>query len=62
MSKESPIVDEVRRRAGALSARFDDDLVKYVEHLREVQRQFSDRVVDQVRVVRESIQAEAVKV
>lgn len=62
MSEESPIVDEVRRRAGALSARFDDDLEKYVKHLREVQPQYRDRVVAQVRVVRESPEAEALKV
>jgi hypothetical protein len=62
MSEESPIVDEVRRRAGALSARFDDDLAKYVAHLREVQRQHSDRVVAQVRVVREDSHAGTLKV
>ena len=61
MSEESPIVDEVRRRAGELSARFDDDLEKYVEHLRELQGRYADRVVAQVRVVRETRPAEALK-
>ena len=61
MSEESPIVDEVRRRARALSGRFNDDLEKYVEHLRELEHRHADRVVAQIRVVRETPPAEALK-
>ena len=61
MKEETPIVDEVRRRASQLSARFDDDLQKYVEHLRDLQDRYADRVVDQLRVVRETRPAEELK-
>ena len=61
MSEESPVVDEVRRRAATLSSRFSDDLEKYVEHLRELEQCHADRVVDQIRVVRENASAVAVK-
>jgi hypothetical protein len=50
---ETPIVEEVRRRASELSARYDDDLLEmYVDHLREVQARYADRLVDQIRIVR----------
>jgi hypothetical protein len=52
MKADSPIVDEVRRRRCELSERFDNDLRKYGEHLREIQTAFQSRVVDQVTVVR----------
>ncbi|HPD29685.1 MAG TPA: hypothetical protein PLL20_06800 [Phycisphaerae bacterium] len=48
---DSPIVQEVRRRAMEISARFDHDLDRYVEHLREYQEQFRDRLVSQITVV-----------
>ena len=52
MSSDSPIVEEVRRRCRELSERFDNDLRKYGEHLREVEKTFQSRVVDQITVVR----------
>jgi hypothetical protein len=51
MIADSPIVEEVRRRASELSAQFDDDLRKYAEHLREIEERYRERVVDQVTVV-----------
>jgi len=52
MSADSPIVDEVRQRAGELSAQYGHDLRKYVEHLREIEARHRARVVDQVTVIR----------
>jgi len=52
MVGDSPIVEEVRRRAHAISARYDHDLEKYAEHLREIEKQNDERVVNQVTVVR----------
>ncbi len=52
VSADSPIVVEVRRRRMEISAEFGHDLAKYVAHLQEVQRQYQDRVVNQVTVVR----------
>ncbi len=52
MSVDSPIVEEVRRRAAELSARFGDDLRRYAQHLREIEAQHQERVVDQVTVVK----------
>ncbi len=52
MNTDSPIVEEVRERRRQLSERFDNDLRKYGEHLREVQEKFQSRVVDQITVVR----------
>lgn len=60
MKSDSPIVDEVRRRRMAISARFDHDLEKYLEHLREIERRCPDRVVSQVTVVRPSSATEPV--
>jgi len=51
MNSESPIVDEVRRRAFDLSARYGHDLRKYAEHLREIEAKHRDRVVNQVTVI-----------
>ena len=48
---DGPIVDEVRRRAMELSARYDHDLHKYAEHLRELEAKYADRVVNQITVV-----------
>lgn len=47
MSAESPIVEEVRARAAEISKRYRHDLSKYAEHLREIERQNVDRLVDQ---------------
>jgi hypothetical protein len=52
MSSESPIVDEIRRRALEISTRFEDDIHKYCEFLKQEQRAHSDKVVDQITVVR----------
>jgi hypothetical protein len=52
MNADSPIVEEVRRRAADLSARFGDDLRSYADHLREIEAQHRERVVDQVTVVK----------
>ncbi len=52
MDADSPIVEEVRRRRHELSERFGHDLRKYGEHLREVEKEYQDRLVSQVTVVR----------
>ncbi|MBI5863340.1 MAG: hypothetical protein HZB38_02270 [Planctomycetes bacterium] len=51
MSEDSPIVEEVRRRAGEISRRHGDDLRRYTEHLKEVQAENPERVVEQITVV-----------
>lgn len=52
MSADSRLVEEVRCRAMELSRQFDHDLRKYAEHLRQIQDQYRDRVVDQITVVK----------
>ena len=52
MSEDSPIVKEVRQRRHQISARYDHDLNKYFEHLLEFQKQYQDRLVDQITVVK----------
>lgn len=52
MSVDGPVVDEVRKRAMEISARYDHDLEKYFRHLLEYQKQFQGRLVDQLTVVR----------
>ncbi|MCH8965820.1 MAG: hypothetical protein IIB58_12710 [Planctomycetes bacterium] len=49
---DGPVVDEVRKRAMEISARYDHDLEKYFTHLLEYQEQFQGRLVDQLAVVR----------
>jgi hypothetical protein len=51
MIEDSPIVEEVRRRAGEISRRYGDDLHRYAEHLKEVERQHRELVVEQITVV-----------
>jgi phosphoserine phosphatase len=51
MKADSALVEEVRKRAMALSARYDHDLRKYAEHLREIERAHEEQVVNQVTVV-----------
>lgn len=51
MSKDSPIVKEVRKRAMEISARSGHDLNRYFQHLQEVQKRFGDRLVSQITVV-----------
>jgi hypothetical protein len=45
-------VEEVRRRAMAISAKYEHDLQKYAEHLRQIQAENASRVVNQRTVVR----------
>ena len=52
MSADSPIVEEVRERRRQISEQFKDDLDKYCEHLRQLQKQYGDRLVDRLTVVR----------
>ncbi len=52
MSAESPIVEEVRRRAMAISEQYGHDLRRYAEHLRQIQAENASRVVSQRTVVR----------
>jgi hypothetical protein len=51
MTDQSPIVEEVRARAGDISRRYGDDLRRYMDHLKEVQRLYRDQVVEQITVV-----------
>ena len=52
MSPESRIVEEVRERAMKISAKFGHDLHRYAQHLKEVEKQHSEQVVDQITVVK----------
>ena len=52
MSSESSIVEEVRARAAAIDARYGHDVRAYTEHLRDLEQQNRERVVEQVRVTR----------
>lgn len=52
MKADSALVEEVRSRAMAISARYDHDLRKYAEHLQEIEKTHEEQVVDQVTVVR----------
>jgi phosphoserine phosphatase len=51
MNSDSVIVEEVRRRAMAISAQYEHDLQKYAEHLRQIQAENAARVVRQLTVV-----------
>ncbi|MBN1444096.1 MAG: hypothetical protein JXA90_15405 [Planctomycetes bacterium] len=52
MKSDSPIVDEVRQRRSEVSARFGDDLDRYVKHLMELQEKtYRARLVGQIAVV-----------
>ena len=51
MSADSPIVDEVRRRASEISKRYEDDLRRYADHLKDLQSQFQAQLVNQITVV-----------
>ncbi|TXT35663.1 MAG: hypothetical protein FD138_1259 [Planctomycetota bacterium] len=57
MNSESSIVDDVRRRATEISERYGHDLKAYAAHLKEIEGQYPDRTVGQVRVVRETAKA-----
>jgi len=51
MKTESPIVDEVRKRAHEISERYGHDLQAYARHLKEIEDKYRSRVVSQVTVV-----------
>jgi hypothetical protein len=51
MIEEDPIVEEIRRRAMSISARYGHDPRKYLEHLREVQARERHLLVNQPTVV-----------
>ena len=51
MSDESPIVREVRERAMKIEERFGYDAHAYCEYLREQEKKYPDRVVNQITVV-----------
>lgn len=53
MTTESPIVDEVRRRATEISRRFGDDPGRYLDYLQKKQQEprFRGRIVNQLTVV-----------
>jgi hypothetical protein len=52
MSEEnSVIVREVRDRAVKIDERFDHDIHKYCEYLRQQEQRHPDRVVSQITVV-----------
>ena len=61
MKADSPIVKEIRRRRMEISLRFDHDLEKYAAHLKEIERQYQNRVVNQVKVIRAPSAVEPVK-
>ena len=52
MSVDSPIVEEVRERRRQISEQYGHDLDKYLQHVRDIQEQYKDRLVDQITVVR----------
>jgi hypothetical protein len=52
VNSDGPIVDDVRRRRVEISSRFEDDLDRYFEHIRELQEQHPDRLVNQISIVR----------
>jgi hypothetical protein len=56
VNSDGPIVDEVRQRRAEISARFGDDLDRYGQHIRELQEQYRDRLVNQLTIVRGSPQ------
>jgi len=51
MKTNSPIVDEVRKRAHEISERYGHDLQAYARHLKEIEDKYRSRVVSQVTVV-----------
>ena len=49
---DKDIIDEIHERRAELLARFDNDLERYAEHLREREKEHPERIVDQVKVVK----------
>jgi hypothetical protein len=52
MNTDGPIVEGVRHGATEISERYGHDLRKYAEHLRQVEAEHRDRVVDRITVIR----------
>ena len=57
MNTESEIVDDVRRRATEISEHYGHDLKAYAAHLKDIENQYSDRTVGQLRVIRDTKKA-----
>lgn len=51
-NREKDIIDEIHERRIAIMARFDNNLEKYCEYLREREKQHPERMVDQITIVR----------
>jgi hypothetical protein len=49
---EKDLIDEIHERRVKLLARFDNDLARYAEYLREREQKHPLRVVDQIKIVR----------
>lgn len=49
-----PVVEEVRERGQAFTARHDNDPKRIMDVLREYSKAHGERVVDQIRIVRSS--------
>jgi len=53
MTKHEPdIIDEIHARRTEIMAEFDNDLGRYIEYLRERQKEHPERIVSQIKVVR----------
>lgn len=53
MTKHEPdIIDEVHARRAELLAQFDNDLGRFIEYLRERQKEHPERIVSKIKVVR----------
>lgn len=50
--RHKDIIDEIHERRAELFAQFDNDLERYLEHLRERENEHPERVVSQIKVVR----------
>ena len=44
-AKPDPLIDEVREMRRQLIERFDGDLDRLAEHLREIERRYPDRMI-----------------
>jgi len=52
MTKHEPdIIGEIHARRAELLAQFDYDLERYIEYLRERQKEHPERIVSQIKVV-----------
>ena len=52
MTKHEPdIIDEIHARRAEIMAQFDYDLGRYIEYLRERQKEHPERIVSQIKVM-----------